>query len=434
MRTELVPDEVCLDIMGRMPVKSVVRFMCLNKSWQSLILDNSLYLNDLHSFHHNKSGTSCNYLVNRRIRPVLPLLLAAADDDEERANDNDSTYKGKLGSPYMCLSLHDGRSLMQYEELDNPCMGKSCTIIIGSYNGLVLVMDDDSGLYLWNPSIRKVKALPARSGPDCERPLIGFGFCQTNKNFKVVYMVTLFDPGTGEMASQDVDVYSLASDSWESLSTHETTTLVPLGPHDYHCHITFDGNPHWLVQKKEDDTMFIVSFDFDSNQFRTISKEQLPVLYGGAGEGLRLVGSMHLCTYKDMVCILRRTRRFQDSDLDSVLIVDCEVWVLKGYYGSTGSSSVDESSSWSLVQVLLLRDLPYGGIPLDVFTHDGHLLLLDLCHTDAIISAETTNNDNDDHPPSAVFKQHKIFPHHYHVEATLAMQQMFSYTDSLFLL
>ncbi|KAJ4823407.1 hypothetical protein Tsubulata_032428 [Turnera subulata] len=273
VRTELVPDENCLDILSKLPAKSVVRFMCLNKSWHNLILDNRPYLADLHYSHHKSSyATDCNYLVERVIKPVLPSLLEAEDDDN---NDEEAVN-------------HEGKSAQERSSITD-------------------------------------------EGYECKSS-IGFGFCQVNKDFKVVYVVILYDPGTNEMAYQGVDVYSLASDSWKSLIDIVT---VPLDAYDLPPHITFDGNPHWMVQKQKGDPIFIISFDFCTEQFRTISKVQLPGL-GGYEYDLGGMEGMELCTYKDMVCIYRR------RDRGGVRVFDCELWVLKVCDGRN-NYSVDES-------------------------------------------------------------------------------------------
>ncbi|KAJ4851500.1 hypothetical protein Tsubulata_039497 [Turnera subulata] len=388
-RTESMPEDVCLDILGRLPAKSVLRFMFLSKSWRSLILDNRGRYIDLHYSHHRSSTPY--FLVQRELRTFE--LLPWHFGPFRRSIKDRVEYGPQVeyrGRPCRrSFTLHDGTTLMQTGNLHPPCVEASCTII-GSCNGIVLVMDISCGLYLWNPSIHKVKEVPDhplvlcighefRYGPhavgvrvpDGPQPnwktSIGFGFCQTSKDFKIVHVVRSL------IGQQFVNVYSLASNSWEESITD---TVIPADPH-LHPHVTFDGNPHWIVQQDEGHPIFIISFDFQSDRFQTVSEVQLPPC-GGRDLGVR---GMHLYTYKGMLCILRRFMRNRK-------LADFELWALEGYCGSNGDGSGSLSLGWT--RVLLLPGVHHQRIPL-TFTRDDQLLFWDPCNpADAIISADLT--------------------------------------------
>ncbi|XP_062100572.1 uncharacterized protein LOC133806495 [Humulus lupulus] len=76
--------------------------------------------------------------------------------------------------------------------MGNKYYGGSCSIA-GSYNGILCVRgtlmdgsDNDEHVYLWNPSIKKLRELPQ---PPLHTPFqfhMGFGSCHNNKNYKIV--------------------------------------------------------------------------------------------------------------------------------------------------------------------------------------------------------------------------------------------------------
>ncbi|KAG5531226.1 hypothetical protein RHGRI_025997 [Rhododendron griersonianum] len=90
-------------------------------------------------------------------------------------------------------------------------------VVVGSCNGLMCVAATLTGtIYLFNPSTRKSKRLPD-SGikrPRDSRDLYGFGFDESNDDYKVVL---ISHGGGGVSAKRNVMVYTLRTDSWRQI-------------------------------------------------------------------------------------------------------------------------------------------------------------------------------------------------------------------------
>ena len=59
--SELIPDDLMINILPRLPVQSLVKFQCVNNSWCSLII-NDPALKAL-NLHLHSSDTNSNYLI-----------------------------------------------------------------------------------------------------------------------------------------------------------------------------------------------------------------------------------------------------------------------------------------------------------------------------------------------------------------------------------
>ncbi|CAL9006438.1 unnamed protein product [Prunus brigantina] len=124
-----IPHEILLDIIAKLPVKSLLKFRCFCKSWHALISSPSFISAHLESTAM-KSG--CDYL-----------LMHSGNPD--------------------CLSVFCPETYAKCLELDLPRhKSGSSFYVYGSCNGLLCISDTTKeSTYLWNPSIRKkFKRLP----------------------------------------------------------------------------------------------------------------------------------------------------------------------------------------------------------------------------------------------------------------------------------
>ena len=135
--SDYLPEEVVLEILQRLPVKSLVRFRCVSKSWNSLI-KSSAFINS----HLTRSlSLSSNKLIFRQ-RVDKPSFYPDLE----------------------CYKLIDDTidsSSDQIQHIDCPL---TCRLffhfnLIGSVNGLFCLHELERYV-LWNPSIRKFITLP----------------------------------------------------------------------------------------------------------------------------------------------------------------------------------------------------------------------------------------------------------------------------------
>lgn len=186
------PGEIMQEILLKLPIKSIVRFTSVCKSWNSLIRNPSFI-----STHLNQTISSTKH----------SLFLLRFSYKEEH------------------FSLHfDDDEFKEFMQLDNyPLKGiDKYFSLIGSCNGLTCLADclypQSNAFILWNPSISKFKTLP-KPNVSFEthgeyNANIGFGFDSCANDYKVLRIV--------ELANDDepvIELYSLAADYWKILNT-----------------------------------------------------------------------------------------------------------------------------------------------------------------------------------------------------------------------
>ncbi|KAG5602020.1 hypothetical protein H5410_033390 [Solanum commersonii] len=184
--SSILPPELITDILSRLPVKSLLQCRCVSKSWLSLICSPefikthlSLAANNKDYIHHRVllrvSPSECG-LKNYSLRSLL---------DESVVDSSDMNYP-----------------------VENHC-GRFWTV--GSVNGLICV----SGLFLWNPSIRKYKMLPTEKRFYSDMVTYGFGYDEIHDDYKVVRVRSTCQHQNKHY--NEFEVYSLKSDSWRSI-------------------------------------------------------------------------------------------------------------------------------------------------------------------------------------------------------------------------
>ncbi|KAH0680559.1 hypothetical protein KY290_022747 [Solanum tuberosum] len=135
------PEGIQMDILLRCPVKSLLRFKCVSKSWYALIK------NPKFAQQHLKNGSP----------PQLLTYTVGTSDDAGQ----------------------DSRSITLISE-ENPQTFKGMTHLIGSVDGLFLMyktIDTVISCALWNPATREVRSLhlPLPAPIIYDVPVLGFG-------------------------------------------------------------------------------------------------------------------------------------------------------------------------------------------------------------------------------------------------------------------
>ncbi|KAE8734009.1 Pyridoxal phosphate phosphatase-related protein [Hibiscus syriacus] len=188
--SDLIPDILC-----RFPVKTLLRFKCVAKTWRSLIDDP--HFTKLHLQHSLRNGTNVKLFLDNCIEC----------DDKAYAVDFDSLD-----------------NLVRFPRPFVAEITKYRSRIIGSCNGLLAVYHRESGIALWNPSTGKCRYLPpldddiandhdALPGHHYDKnTVLGFGYDEISNDYKVVKMLR-----SKTQNSFKVMVYSLKADSWKRI-------------------------------------------------------------------------------------------------------------------------------------------------------------------------------------------------------------------------
>ncbi|KAM3356940.1 F-box/kelch-repeat protein like [Capsicum galapagoense] len=186
LKIPILPVELVTEILSRLPVKTLLTFRSVSKSWLALISSLEFIKNHLRISANNK-----DYAQHR-------LLLR---------------YKCILKDCYL-RSLFCN-SVMEVSRLDCPVTDQHKTFwsVVGSVNGLICLTGGEKALCIWNPSIRKYKTFPDFITNWMVRIVYGFGYDEFNDDYKVVRCAYNY----GDWPRFDIKVYSLKDDSWRSI-------------------------------------------------------------------------------------------------------------------------------------------------------------------------------------------------------------------------
>ncbi|KAL3515944.1 hypothetical protein ACH5RR_022846 [Cinchona calisaya] len=235
---QILPVDVVFEILSRLPVKTLIRFTLVCKSWSSLIR-NPEFL----AARQRYTGLSrCN---EKRLFLYIKGNSYALISDEHAHEQLTGTFPAGL----FCSEI----------------LGRSC-------NGLVCLKmtynKAKTGIFLWNPLIQKFKALDTfpymytYDDDDCF--LYGLGYHEPCKDHRVVRVSF-----TEKSKKNKVDIYSMSTDSWRTVEG----ARVPrrFGKQLYPSGLYLNGAVHWLTKKRVEDYLeflkSIVSFNFIEETF-----------------------------------------------------------------------------------------------------------------------------------------------------------------------
>ena len=245
--SDYLPDEVLLEILHRLSVKSLIQLRCVSKSWNSLITSSAL-INSHLARSLSLPSKSNNLIVRYRIdRPYV------------------EHYK---------LIHDDNASFDQIQQLEIPakCLHINHFILIGSINGLFSLYELDRFI-LWNPSIGKSITLPK---PCIKTHDFGicypaFGFDPRTNDYKVVRIVVqcvLMYKGPKQTL---VEIYSLNEGSWRITSAGASYPLGISFNYWRRPAASLNGVVHFAANVKGSAfSPLVLSFDLGDEVFRMI--------------------------------------------------------------------------------------------------------------------------------------------------------------------
>ena len=221
----ILPQELITEILFQLPVKFLLRFLCVSKSSSALIRDPDFI--KIH-FEINKERT---IIVQTRTR----------DDDHKPLN---------LNHYYLLNFSDENQPVEVFPPFYHPEDSFYYTRIIDCCNGLVCnSTNDDNTIVIWNPSIRKYKKLPptptGRNIPSISAlPNFSFGYDPVNDDYKVLKTMQFFNSREKGEGDFEVDVYSLKAHSWRRVEDEWPCkdSGIWAGP------VCLNGAFHWLVK------------------------------------------------------------------------------------------------------------------------------------------------------------------------------------------
>ncbi|KAG8364883.1 hypothetical protein BUALT_Bualt18G0044900 [Buddleja alternifolia] len=229
-----LPDDILFSILCILPVKSLMRLLCLCKSWNSLIKSSGF----IAAHHHHNENEKNSYLLYmpkdvRKPRQVCTML---------RENDAPPSY-------------------MKHCDLVLPL---SRYYVVGVCEGLICLTEesfDVNHIYIWNPFVGTLKFVPpSETAPPPHgdnRIVFGFGFA--NNDYRIIKIIY------HEWRLHEVEMYSLATNSWRRIEFEPAKWWI-----DFQCiGVSFEGSIYWLssVDAEYGASKSILRFDLEEEIF-----------------------------------------------------------------------------------------------------------------------------------------------------------------------
>ncbi|CAL9013462.1 unnamed protein product [Prunus brigantina] len=274
-------NDVLVEILSRLPSKSLLRLQCVCKSWRALISDSHFVMK--HLIH---AEATCS------INNSLTLFLSST----------------RLYS-IVSIGLDKDHVHVANRELDLPVKIPDILItrIVGSCNGLICLQVNCTNIVIWNPCTGHSKLLPKPYYLLSGFLFFGFGYDSTTDDYKVIR-------GSRTALSKEtlVEVFSLRTNSWWRRSNKD---------HGYVClngkGCFFNGALYWVELQWAGGPRpigsRILSFDLAEEKFQ----ETVSLPYLGKEENYVFAG----------IGVSRNSLFVYSDPMGS----DLRIWVMKEY-------------------------------------------------------------------------------------------------------
>ncbi|XVF46364.1 hypothetical protein PTKIN_Ptkin03bG0021200 [Pterospermum kingtungense] len=278
------PSDMLTEILLKLPVKSIIRFKCVAKTWCYLF--------------QNPSFISQHLSFNKKSKR---LVVYHRDGDKDN----------------VVIRLFVDQALVFFHDLHLPSPFASIDFFYFCVdNGLFCLLDpSNSVLALWNPATREFKILPkcTQNIPSKIYTIadtLGFGLDLLSNDYKVVYIRWYQDLEKGMGAPTHYAIYSISSDSWRIFKDEDVEFLRDYYVCDNSNNACVNGVYYWQTFKSNIDhgSFKVLAFNLSTEVFQLIDSP-----FSGSGG--------HLLPLHDRIAIW-------DTDLLTYKEISNEVWVL----------------------------------------------------------------------------------------------------------
>ncbi|KAG8364899.1 hypothetical protein BUALT_Bualt18G0046500 [Buddleja alternifolia] len=209
-----LPNDILFSILSVLPVKSLLRFMCVCKLWNSLIKSSAF----IH--HHHR--------VNRNDNDKNSYLLYMPDD---RCRDNS-----------VCNILHERYTASSYIMHGDLVLPSRRYSAVGVYEGLICMTEKSHNakhIYIWNPLVGALKHVPpSEMEPPHKYKNVALGFGFAKDDYKIVKIIF-----NDKWCLHKVEMYSLGANSWRIIECEPAKWRI----YDWLCSgVLFEGSIYWL--------------------------------------------------------------------------------------------------------------------------------------------------------------------------------------------
>nr|UZN72702.1 SFBB25-S21 [Pyrus x bretschneideri] len=265
--TETFEDRM-VEILSRLPPKSLMRFKCIRKSWCTLINSPCFVAKHLSDSVDNKLSSSTCILLNCSQAHVC----------------SEKSWKQEVSWSVINLSIDGDELHYDVEDLNIqfPLEDHDLVSVNGYCNGIVCLIVGKNAV-LYNPATRELKQLPDSclllpSPPKGKFELestfqgMGFGYDSKAKEYKVVKIIENCEYSDDERTfshrialPHTAEVYVTTTNSWRVIEIE-----ISSDTYNCSCSVYLKGFCYWFAS---DDEEYILSFDLGDEIFHRI---QLP--------------------------------------------------------------------------------------------------------------------------------------------------------------
>ncbi|KAL8102450.1 putative F-box protein At3g51171 [Apium graveolens] len=242
-----LPESLIIEILSRLPVKDLLQFKSVCKSWYAIISSPNFVSNHLSNYYNNNDDWRGCLLVQDFITHAEIELVELLVDETPQVLASDN--------------LHG--------------MPMRCSFLCGPCDGLYYVYQYDGRRALWNPAINEFKLLPdIICKPDLPThftyssyEVFGFGFDHVSRDYKVVVMKGYWEVNPNNKSDLNhpvsVLVYSLRTESWRYCGDLSKAYDLEMN----YCYIYVNECCYWLGSQDYSSEVMI-SFDMTSDSFK----------------------------------------------------------------------------------------------------------------------------------------------------------------------
>ncbi|KAM5561121.1 F-box/kelch-repeat protein [Rosa sericea] len=271
-----IPEAMGLQILSRLPPKSLMRFKCVHKSWHTLMKDPNFVAKHLSNSMHDNFYKTTGVLF--KLENFKDTGTAERQSESLFSLINFCNANGDGEHDIHCLVEDVTKGQFNgFEVLESAW-------IIGHCHGIICLRNATK-VILWNPAIREVK-VTSPYVPDENLSDLGIGYDPKSDTYKVVHISygTQEDYGDGHILFDrpKTEVYTLGTDSWRQIMTGclETET-THFWFQDFHMY--FNGFCYWNgreqlkeyqnfydLQEEHHTRPVIISFDMGDEVFHNM--------------------------------------------------------------------------------------------------------------------------------------------------------------------
>ncbi|GAU13115.1 hypothetical protein TSUD_174150 [Trifolium subterraneum] len=246
----ILPDDLIIEILSLLKVKSLMKMKCVSKSWKTLISDPKFVKMNLNQSSRNSHFYAVSY----------------------------KNSKQKVDYSFLPFSIND---LLDNRLINLPIdpyyrlIDKDCYKVVGSCNGLICLLsysltkdgNKETWCRLWNPATRTISGKLGYFRDDMyqlELCKYKFMFCYDTSTD--TYKVVTLHPGNN--STTEVRVLSFGDNIWRNIQSFNARPLQFFFPKNYGPHggVHLNCTVNWLANIKEGDDfayreLVIISLD-----------------------------------------------------------------------------------------------------------------------------------------------------------------------------